>query len=392
MNIGFFTDTYLPQINGVVTSIEIFRKALIKQGHQVFIYGPRLNRADNRQHDKANRIYRFYSIPYLPQKEHRIVFPFSPHLWNFKKYQLDIIHTQTYFPMGIHAAYLARRYNIPLVHTYHTLWSEYTHYSFLPHKSTLKAITWGSKAYCNLCDLVISPSQAIKDVLLGYGVTKPIRVLPTGIEARPTDTENVMDIRKIFRIKPETRILCFAGRFGREKNLYFLLRAFKLIQQAVPDCILLMVGDGPEMNSLRNYSVQQGISQKTIFTGYIPNEQMMNVLSSAALFLFASLTETQGLAIIEAMPAGVPAVVVDAMGSRETVAGDTGGMLAQADENDFAAKSILLLTDNNLYAEKVEQTKQVREKFSATHITNQLIEHYTELVAIAKHNRKKISG
>lgn len=384
MNIGFFTDTYLPQINGVVTSIEIFRKELIKKGHTVFVYGPHLYRGENMAFDQANHVYRFYSIPYFRQKEHRIVFPFSHKFWNFRKYKLDIIHTHTYFPMGIYAAYLGKRYRIPLVHTYHTLWAEYAHYSFLPRASSRKALMWGSKVYCNLCDLIISPSEAIKDVLNFYGVTKPIKVLPTGIETDIIRNKADFDVRTQFKIKPGLKILCFIGRFGREKNLYFLLRAFKLIQQYIQDCVLLMVGDGPEMKGLTAYSRELGISGKIIFTGYLEREKVMSALFSATLFLSTSETETQGLSIIEAMTAGVPAVVVDAMGVAETVAGNVGGLLAKADENDFASKVIMILSDKKLYDEKAKETVLVKRKFSASNNASLLVENYEKLLSVKR--------
>ena len=222
MNIGFFTDTYLPQINGVVTSIEIFRKELLKLGHRVYLYGPRFNSRNDPVYDHAHDIYRFYSVPYFRQKEHRIVVPFSPTFLNFRRFKLDIIHTHTYFPLGIYAAYLAKRHRIPLVHTYHTLWAEYAHYSFLPPETSRRALTWGSKFYCNRCDLVLAPSRVIREVLLHYGVRKPIQVLPTGIEAELTTTQTNFNPRQVYGIARDTVILSFVGRFGKEKNLYFL--------------------------------------------------------------------------------------------------------------------------------------------------------------------------
>jgi 1,2-diacylglycerol 3-alpha-glucosyltransferase len=380
MNIGLFTDTYLPQINGVVTSIEIFRKELEKQGHRVYVFCPRMGQVHTIpvSHEYLKR---FFSIPYPMQREHRLVFPVSSQLLKFLSYELDVIHSQDYFPMGVLAALLSWRYKIPHVHTYHTLWTEYAHYSFLPRGVGKGFLKWWSRVFCNKCDLIISPSSLIKNVLENYGIKKKIEIIPTGIDYESLSQSNgKKKIRDELQLSPTQRILSFAGRLGKEKNLYFLLRAFQIIREKDPTAILLIIGDGPEKRSLIHFSHSLKLKGKVIFLGYRKRHEVLSILSQSDIFLFPSKTETQGLSLLEALACGTPAVAINAMGVVDVLRNDMGGFLVQEDEQEFADKARAMLLDTSLHEKKAREAVRRAEEFSSCKMAEKLIHCYEEVM------------
>lgn len=383
MNIGFFTDTYFPQINGVVTSIETFRRELVKLGHKVYIFGPRIGTGSSEEilRDQETNVFRYFSMPYPMQDEHRIVFPYCSKQKSFKRFNLDIIHTHSFFPLGIYGTFLGLGHKIPVVHTYHTLWSEYLHYSFLPRKLTRRLVDQWSRIYCNKCDLIISPSEAIKEVLPSYGVRTPIEVIPTGLEWDLLHRKKGEDIRKLYGIPEGVKILSFVGRLGIEKNIYFLLHTFKQILRKAPDTRLILVGDGPEKAHLEEFVRNHGLDNNVIFAGYLKRPLVINVLAQSDLFVFASKTETQGLALVEALAAGTPAVVVEAMGVGEILAGDVGGFLSGENEEEFAGKVIKILGDKAIYKQKAEEALELSHEYSAENMTLKLNRKYEELLS-----------
>jgi 1,2-diacylglycerol 3-alpha-glucosyltransferase len=383
MRIGIFTDCYLPQVNGVVTSIEIFRKELIKQGHTVFVFGPqspvKLTR-DERHKERENHIFRFFSMTYLRQPEFSFVFPISHKMRNFRKFKLDILHSQDYFPMGMYALYLSWRYKIPHVNTYHTLWAEYAHYSFLPRGISRKALIIWSRIFCNLCRLIISPSPQIKDVLIAYGIKKEVFVLPTGIEIGGWKRDNREEVRKRNGIPMDRRILVFTGRLGKEKNIPFLFRSLQAALRLNSAMQLVMIGGGPEREEMEQYVDTLGIRDHVLFLGYKKRDEVFQILGASDLFVFASKTETQGLVLLEALSVGIPAVVVDAMGVADVLHGEKGGFLVPEDEEIFAGKVSELLDNTELYRQKSIEADQTAKRFSSASMTEQLVKQYKKLL------------
>ncbi|MBN2535071.1 MAG: glycosyltransferase family 4 protein [Spirochaetales bacterium] len=381
MNIGLFSDTYLPQINGVVTSLEIFRKELEKKGHKIYIFCPRIGSMNNLP-VSSTYLKRFISIPYFLQREYRIVFPLSSKLLHFSKYNLDVIHSHDFFPLGILAWILSKKFNIPHVHTYHTLWTEYAHYSFLPRGMGSGFLKWWSKIFCNSCDLIISPSSLIKNVLESYDVKTKIEIIPTGIDYESFTKSNGKKVREELHLSQKIRILSFAGRLGKEKNIYFLLRAFKLIQDKYPLSILLIIGDGPEKKSLIHFTQSLKLKGKILFLGYKKRNEVLSILSQSDLFVFPSKTETQGLSLLEALACGTPAVAIKAMGVADILKDDVGGYLVNDNEKEFADKVDTILKDNMLHKKKVEEAVKRAEEFSSSRMTEKLVKSYESVLNI----------
>ncbi|MBN2441419.1 MAG: glycosyltransferase [Spirochaetales bacterium] len=379
MNIGLFSDTYLPQINGVVTSLEIFRKELEKKGHKIFIFCPRMGPLTNIPVSSAY-LKRFISIPYPLQREHRMVFPLSSKLYHFLRYKLDIIHSHDYFPLGILAEFLSWKYKIPHVHTYHTLWAEYAHYTFLPRTMGKGVLKWWSKVFCNKCNLIISPSTLIKTVLENYGITTKIEIIPTGIDYDALTHSHEGKIKEELNLPESAHILSFAGRLGKEKNIYFLLRAFKLIHEKDPLSVLLIVGDGPEKKSLMHFAHSLKLDKNIFFLGYRKRTEVLSILSQSDIYVFPSKTETQGLSLLEALACGTPAVAINAMGVVDVLKGDIGGYLVNENEQEFADKASPMLLDSHLHAIKADEAIRRAAEFSSYKMAEKLIVCYESIL------------
>ncbi len=375
MNIAFFTDTYLPQINGVVTSIEIFREALEIKGHNVYIFAPYV-----RNHAKEENVFRFSSAKFMFQPEYRISFPFSRKLAIFSKLKIDIIHSHTPFSMGLLALFLAKKHNIPLVHTYHTLFSEYVHYLPVPSDYAKNFAIWASKSYCNTNHLVIAPTDQIKDELKNYNVTSPIEVIPTGIHLTDVHKISTEEVFQKYNLNHKLIYLSTISRLGKEKNIPFLLQSFKLINKEMPETRLIIMGDGPERKSLEKLAHKLGIFEMLIFTGYIERTLLFPLLKLSAAFIFASKTETQGLVILEALSMKVPAIAVNAMGVVNILEDGVGGFLSEENEEEFASITIKLLKDINLQNQKKEEAYEKATSMSANKMAKKLIVCYQSLI------------
>jgi 1,2-diacylglycerol 3-alpha-glucosyltransferase len=309
MNIGIFTETYYPQINGVVTSIRALEKQLNNQGHKVYIFTTTHPDAKPRP-----RIFRLPSMPFWSMPSHRVAFTFSPKaLKIIKDLDLDIIHTQTEFPMGLLGKTAATFFNIPIVHTYHTMYEDYVHYILRGYVVTPKMAKDFSKLFCNSAEAVIAPSQKVYNVLRDYGVKRDIEIIPTGIDLEPFkrsnfNLEELNALRATYNLKPETPVILSLGRLAKEKSIDVIIKAMPDLLKKMPDAKLLIVGDGPGRASLEELVSELNINDYVIFAGQQPWVDVPKFYNLANVFVTASVTETQGLTYAEAMAAQTPVV------------------------------------------------------------------------------------
>ncbi|NBV42417.1 glycosyltransferase family 4 protein, partial [bacterium] len=362
MKIAIFTDTYLPQINGVAVSTQTFVKEFEKLGHSVVIIGPKVDKTTR----STGRVWRFKSMPFPFQTEHRIIFPLSRKLRLFKRMGFDIIHVQTPFFMGHLGQYLGWKNNIPVVHTYHTFWAEYLHYfplipKRLRHRIDLLLL---SKNFCNRCDHVFVPTQEIQTKLLEYGVTVPLTILPTGINLETIRAHgSPHDFRAKYNIEPQEKVVIFVGRLGQEKNVRFLMDAFAALNKQLPRTRLLMVGDGPEREYLEEKTKELGISNHVTFCGYLPHQKVFTAYAASDVIAFPSKTETQGLSLLEGLALGKPAVCINELGVKHILT--EGGFLTDDSLDDYVEKLVKLLVDEKLYHQKYLEAIHRGEQFSA---------------------------
>jgi 1,2-diacylglycerol 3-alpha-glucosyltransferase len=344
MRIGFFTDTYTPQINGVVTSIRLFDQALERQGHAVYIFAP-----TPRQPADGPHIVRIPSVPFAFQPEMRLASIYSAHADRLvRKANLDIIHSHDPFAIGLYGLAVAKRFRLPYVHTYHTLYPEYVHYIWETRFLRATAERF-SKEFCDQCDRVIAPSTKIDHALRDWGVTAPISILPTGVDAAmfaERDAEEMEGFRGRFGIPPGDKLLTFVGRIGLEKNIDLLVDAIARVK--TPGARLLVVGDGPHRKELEEHIAAAGVRDRVTFTGYLGRSDVRAAYQNSEMLFFASKSDTQGLVIAEAMASGLPVVAVEDLAVADAVTDGVNGYLTPERPDDLAEAADRLLTDPSL--------------------------------------------
>lgn len=309
MNIGLVTDTYLPDINGVVSSTVTLKHALEKAGHTVYVItnhaGTGIQFEDGILRLPGIKLKSFYG--------YKVSSPINVGAGSYiEDMHLDVIHLQTNFGVGLYGQYLANTMNIPLVDTYHTMYTDYTHYinpkGFVGVDRVSKdAIKAASRAVCNNAQAVVAPSQKTREALIEYGVLAPIYVVPTGLDLDKfmnvnPDSERVKEIRARVSTDPEDLILLFVGRLAKEKSLEIPIEA--IVQNPDPHIHLAIVGGGPDEDFYRNLTDTLHGNDRVHFLGAAAPEEIGQYYQAFDAFVSASLSETQGMTYLEAMAAG----------------------------------------------------------------------------------------
>lgn len=344
MNIGIFTDAYYPQINGVVISTQILKDELEKLGHKVTIITVSDPHIAN---DGLEDVLRLPSIPFAVLPDFRVGTLYSRKVMKeIKKLNLDIIHTQTEFSLGFFANIVSKRLDIPMVHTYHTMYEDYTHYFSIKHiekyaKSLVKKF---SKAICKSKDSVVVPTKKVEDALRDYGFYQSVSIIPTGVNTKPFDPifindQDVISLKKSLNIHEE-RVLLFVGRLAKEKSIDLLIESFARLH--LKNTKMLIVGDGPERKKLEALSFALGIRSDVIFTGQVPWADIGLYYQLGHVFASASTSETQGLTFIEAMAANLPVLAKYDNNLDEVILhGKTGYFFLTNDELDLRLKELI---------------------------------------------------
>ncbi len=376
MNIAIFTDTYAPQINGVVEVVRMLCQGLRKKGHKVFIIAPRISSAIDTEPD----IYRIPSLP-LPgmMSEHRIALLYfrQINVRFLRTNKIDLIHSQTPGSIGLIGIILAKQAGLPHLHHYQTFFEDYAHYLMLPQYLTRFSIKKISKWFCNMMDLITVPTYPFKTLLESYGIRKEIKLWTSGIDIRRF--KKGKSIRSELGLKKEDIVLLFAGRVAKEKNIDFLIEMMPDLVRKNDRFRLLVVGDGPQRPELENYAKSLGVKKHVVFAGYMPREQMADIYHSADVFVFSSLTETQGLVVLEAMAAGLPVVAVAAFGVKYVLEDGKGSYLSELNKHEFMSK-IMLLMNKTVYKKMRNKALHYVTKFSLERSTETVLRIYRGLL------------
>jgi 1,2-diacylglycerol 3-alpha-glucosyltransferase len=313
MNIGLFSETYYPEINGVATSVYMLKTELEKRGHNVYVFTTTTPGAPEHEHN----VFRVPSIPFILITERRVGLFYQPKLAHvIKKLNLDIIHTHTEFSLGIFGRIMARELKLPIVHTYHTIYEDYTHYithfQALDKRAKAFARTY-SKVVCNTAEQVIVPTEKTKELLMHYSVNKDISVVPTGIDLTKFNPNNYLNedvaaLKHRYNLNPEDKVMLYIGRVSQEKNIEELVRAMPHYMSTRENVKFVIVGSGPALEHLKELVIQLNIQDHFVFTGSQPWDTIGLFYQLGDVFVSASKSETQGLTYIEAMASGLPVV------------------------------------------------------------------------------------
>ena len=363
MRVLMVSDVYFPRVNGVSTSIESFRTALVREGVEVRLVVPRYG---GEQDEK--------DVIRVPAR----VLPLDPEdrLMRWRKtrdtvreaaWDCDLIHIQT--PFLAHYAGLngAEFFGRPTLATYHTFFEEYLyHYApFLPSEWLRRFARRFSRSQCNALDGVVVPSSAMRDRLAEYGVTVPMHVLPTGIPLARFQSGDRTRFRLDLGIHPDRPVALYVGRVAHEKNIGFLLAAVAQAKLEHPDLLFLVTGEGPALPALRKQSMALGLAENVRFLGYLDRQNTLpDCYAAADVFVFSSRTETQGLVLLEAMAMGLPVIALSAMGTVDILASGKGCLTPADDVAEFTIALCRVLADQALRTRLSAEAKLYAEEWS----------------------------
>ncbi len=314
MRIGLFSDTYSPDINGVVSSIITLQEALIEQGHDVFVI---TTRHGHLSLSYENNILRLPGVEVKKMYGYTLTSPVHLRAYSIiKDMKLDIIHVHTEFGVGVFGHIMGKMLKLPIVSTYHTTYEDYTHYVNMFNLKSVetlakKTVVRLSRIFGSSSIVIVAPSEKTKEMLLRYGIKREIFVVPTGLNLERFD-KNKKDLKAIESFKEKAgfkdtdRIVVYVGRLAKEKSIDLVIEGFEIIGNSHPEIKLLIAGGGPSEEELKSKVKRLGLENQVKFIGKVPSDQIPAVYHLSDVFVSASLTETQGLTFIEAMASGLP--------------------------------------------------------------------------------------
>ncbi|MCX6776557.1 MAG: glycosyltransferase [Candidatus Micrarchaeota archaeon] len=379
MKIAYYTETYLPNKDGVVTSILTFKKALEDMGHEVYIFAAGDRKA--KRENKDPRVFYYTSTPFKPYPMYRIaLFPFMSQR-DVKKLGIDIVHSHGMVTMGLAAVEAANANKLPLVSTFHTLVPQASHYISnakvvreIVEKFTWKYLEW----YYKKCDAVITPSVVIKEMLEERGLTG-ISVIPTGIDIRKFNPDNDGSIvRKEWGME-KNKIILNVGRLVLEKNLDVLIKSSLVVLEEFSDARFVIVGEGPAAGYYKKLVNKAGVGKWFRFVNEaVPAEKMPLVYAAADVFAIPSKFETQGIVVQEAMASGKPVVGADYLALKEIIRENYNGYKFDSDDPDECAEKIIKALKSGEEIKK--NARKSAEEFSIENCATRLVKLYEKVV------------
>ncbi|MDD4179688.1 MAG: glycosyltransferase [Candidatus Margulisbacteria bacterium] len=370
MRIAFFADSYKPYLSGVTNTIEILANELRLLGHRVYIFAPGYPGHKDTDPD----VFRFPSVP-TGYPKFRLALPFVREIP-----EVDIVHAHSPFQSGLLARFIAKQKGVPFVYSFHTLFTRYVHFArFVPPRLAKMGIVAYLQSFCRGTDQIVTPSEMARRALRAWQVKTPVEVIPSGIELHryPEDLEAAkLRLRHKYGLHKDDKVLLYAGRLSKEKNIRFLLDAFSELK--IPNVKLVLVGGGPSLPALR---VTRYALRNVVFTGEIPYPGILNYYAMGDIFVFASKTETQGMVLAEAKGAGLPIVALFAGGLIDSVRSGIDGYLVPRSQGKFIEHVERLLTDDGLRAKMSRAAREdAAARFSSVVVAKEIETLYNSLI------------
>ncbi len=380
LRIGLFTDTYAPQVNGVSISLQLVSEGLQRRGHQVTIFAPRIPGYTD---DKPG-IVRLPSLKYLNDPPIYVAVLGTPRsTWSLTRKHFDVLHAHSPLTVGLLAYFTASTKNLPLIYTYHTSITDYTHYLKVIGGTSLirHAARWFSTTSTNLGDQIVVPSPKFYRLLLEQKVDKPIHVIPNGIDLTNFKVaKNPGSFRNRLGLQADAPILLSVGRVDPEKRLDFLIDAFELMADQIPDAQLVFAGDGSARKKLEEHARATKVKDRIHFLGMLNRAELPDLLHDATIFLSASTTEVHPISAIEAIAAGLPMLVVQDEAFEGMVIENENGHLTTLDVNAFRDTLVMMLSDREKLFQYGKRSTELSEKYSIEGQVRSLENLYIEAI------------
>ncbi len=368
MRIAIFSDSYRPQVNGVVNCIDSLKRELEKMGNEAIVVAPTGTRSK----------FRSISVPFYREYEHA-VFPHIKCLRLLRKFRPDIIHAQTPFSMGIAAVIASKIYRVPLVSTFHTHIPEYFSYYFFDSRITKGAIWKYLVHFYKRSDAVTTPSETMKKELESR-IKRRIVLVKNGVDSCYFTPENKSEgFWKKYGIGGK-KIILHIGRLSRERSVDEIVKTMGKLVSERDDAALAIVGRGPVEKDLKEAAKKY--NGKIVFTGYLSNEDLAKAYASSYVFVISSRTDVYPLVLLESYASGLPAIGANSRGMGKLIKKDTGFLYSG--EKEFAVKTERLLDDEKLRNALSDSARKFAEKYSWANIAKKYMELYDSLLAKQK--------
>lgn len=394
MRIGLFTDVYKPSISGVVVAVETLKKSLEEEGHQVFVITMNNNPHSHRYIRKNNCLM----IPGIPTGIYdfslRVTYPLKA-IKMIKDLDLDIIHSHTEFGMGHLAKSMAKKLDIPVVHTYHTMYQDSLDYvtKGLFPKTSQEALKLYIKSFFrNTIREIIVPTNKTRTFLQKeYHLKNNMNVIANGIDVANFFKENinqkeVLKLKKSLKIKEDDFIILWVGRLGYEKRIDYLIERQTEIVKKHKNCKLIIVGGGPEEKKLKALVIENNVKNNVVFVGKINHELIKNYYQIASIVATASFFETQGLTLVEAMAGSIPVICSSDEVFKDVVKNDYNGHIFRS-KKDYCTAIEELIENPSKLQRISENARLSAEAFSLDIFAKKILKVYQK--ALKEKSRKK---
>jgi 1,2-diacylglycerol 3-alpha-glucosyltransferase len=384
MRIAIFTNNYLPNPYGVSASIESFRKAFERLEQEVYIFAPRWKG----YRDNNSNVFRYPSFETNIKIKFPIAIPCSGKIAEiFDDLKIDIIHSQHPNLLGSSAMRFARRKNIPLVFTWHTLYDQYAHFvPFIPEKIAAGWAIRNATRYANKCNAIITPTKSIIEIVRKWGVTnRNIFSIPTGVEEEEFNNPDREKVRKEQGVGENEILLTLITRLTAEKNVEFLVETILDILQKNKKTKFMVCGEGDLRAKLINFVKAKKLEDRVIFVGNVARGDLKNYYAAGDIFVWASKSETQGMILTEAMYVGLPIVAVRATGAQDIVEDGKTGFLVPEDKKEFGIFLQKLIDDEKLRLDFGKEAKKIaRQEYTSTISAIKMLEVYENAIKTHK--------
>jgi 1,2-diacylglycerol 3-alpha-glucosyltransferase len=347
MRIAIFTNNYFPRLSGVSVAVRFLYTALQKFGHQALVVAPEYGFGEEKGDVRVLRISSLYLTPMkvsMPLKflDEDVIFE------QVEEFKPDIVHVHHPFWLGKAGLEVADELKVPLVYTFHTLYDFFAHYLLLDTEGVRQGVREYVVRFANRADLVIAPTEPIREYLGTIGVTSRTEAVPTGLDLsrfNAIQPEAVERLRQELGLGRFDSVLLYVGRIAREKNLELVLQALVILKQQGRKTGLLLIGDGTARRYFERMAQKLELAEQVVWTGFLDQTQLAHAYRLADVFLFPSPSDTQGIVLYEARAAGLPIVATESMASRAILHPGENGLFAAADPQDFAQKITAILDD-----------------------------------------------
>ncbi|QXG44160.1 lipid galactosyltransferase [Borreliella burgdorferi] len=383
MKVAIFTDTYIPEKNGVATSIKQIKEGFEKNGYEVYIFCPKSKKSLNEKN-----VYRCSSIQINKKLDAVIAFPNKRKISKIiQSYKPDIIHTHSEFSMGKIGKQIALKHNIPIVHTSHTMWDYYLHYLGI-FKYFIKPDKMMRKHYNKIKHFIYPSSKAKERYFQLSNNSSNYKIIPNGVDRKlfikTLSKEKKDEILKKHNIKQTDKIIIFVGRINKEKNINLLVTHLKDLLMQNNNYKLILIGKGSEEKEIKNFSIKHGLEKQILLIGTIPWEEIYYYYKISDIFASLSKSEVYPMTVIEALTAGIPAILINDYIYKDVIKEGINGFLIKKYEN-LSRYIEKVIKDDEILKKFKENAKKHSTKFSSYFFTKKIKNYYSEIIARKNH-------